>query len=179
MLCGDPEKMATEIEVKILNIDPTRIRSVFKQHGAKLRKNVLQHNEIYRDRKHPELMARIRTEGNTTILTMKGKSKKVRGMKVVDEHELEVSDAEEIAWMLRALGFERTSLRELKREYWEYNGCSVEICLLPGFPAYLEIEGAPSKIRATARLLGYAEADFDARPISKIYPLGKRVVFEK
>jgi predicted adenylyl cyclase CyaB len=167
----------TETEVKILNIDPAGMRSKLTSLRAKHVKSVRQHNEVYKSAEHKGITARIRKEGAVTIFTMKAKAQRIRGMKVVEEHELTVSDERELRRMLQLLGFKIARILELDREYYALCSCSVEICRIPGLPAYLEIEGKRKDIMAAAKQLGISPQRFDARSVSKIFRLGKKTVF--
>jgi adenylate cyclase, class 2 len=171
--------MAKEIEIKILEIEPVTVRAMLRKHGAKLAKDVLQHNETFISKAHPKLSARIRIEGKNCFFTIKGKSARVKGMKVVEEHETTIGDPQVMRDMLKMLGFSLRIVRELKREYWSLNNCSVEICQIPGVPPYLEIEGSRKNIARTAEILGYTAERFDARGIGSIYKMPDRIMFKR
>ena len=170
--------MAKETEVKILNIKPAAVRATLKANKAKLVKNVLQRNISYKSDAHPDFVARIRLEGKNAFFALKGRAMHVKNMKVVDEYESAIDNPDAIADMLIVLGFKVVVVRELKREYYQFKDCSVEICTLPGYPTYIEIEGTPKAIDAAAKALGFTTKQYDARGIGEIFHPKPYLVFE-
>ena len=153
-----------EIEIKILDINPSKIRNVLRKNNSKLARKVLQTNIIY-DNAHTKskgITVRLRREGDKTMFTVKSKKKIVAGHKVRDEDEFEVCDFEKIERMLKSIGLKMNAYTEAKREYWKLFNCSVEIVKMPKIPAFLEIEGVEKNILKVAKLLGYSEDDYFA-----------------
>ena len=91
----------------------------------------------------------------------------------MDEYETPV-DYKNILLILGTLGFKEYALTEIKREYWRIKNCSVEFCIVPHIPEYMEIEGASKNINNVAKMLGYSKKDFVADEIYKHYPIKSR-----
>lgn len=151
-----------EIEVKILEINPTRIRTILKGNNSKFIKKVLQKNLIYASphTKTKGLTVRLRKEGRRTIFTLKESTRFIRGHKVRKEHETDISDFRTAEKILLCMGLKKIGQTEVKREYWKLHNCSVEIVNLPKIPTYLEIEGTEKNILKVAKKLGYSKKDY-------------------
>jgi predicted adenylyl cyclase CyaB len=169
----------SEVEVKILEINPAQIRKLLKQHKAKFVKKVFQRNTLYvNDYTKDKVVLRVREEGKNGVLTLKMNRRSVGGHKILDEYEspIEPKAAHQI---FKLLGFKVYAINELEREYYRLGGCSVEICQLPKIPAYLEIEGTKAAIKKVATLFGYSEKDYESRTAFEIYKMPqKRAVFK-
>jgi len=153
-----------EIEIKILEIQPNKIKKILKQNNAKFIKKVLQTNIIY-DNSHTQnkgITVRLRKENNNTIFTVKSKTKIVNGHKIREEYEIETDDFKSIEKMLELIGLKMSAYTEAKREYWKLFDCSVEIMKMPKIPTFLEIEGKEKNIIKVAKLLGFSEKDYFA-----------------
>jgi adenylate cyclase, class 2 len=163
-----------EIEVKILNINPNSIRKDLKKYHAKFVKKVFQQNILYANAytKKSKIVVRVRREkeNNYTLLTIKANRRFVQGHKLADEYETFV-DYSNIVSILETLGFKRSGIGEVKREYWKLKGCSVEICILPKIPPFIEIEGSAKNILFVAKLLGYTEKDYYPNTIFHRYKI--------
>jgi predicted adenylyl cyclase CyaB len=161
-----------EIEVKILEIDSKVVHKTLKKYRAKFVKSVFQQNFRYHDARTKKLKIaiRVRKEGKSTILTIKANQRTINGHKVVDEYETPV-DYENIIPILEILGFEEFAVTEIKREYWRIHNCSVEFCIVPQIPEYLEIEGASKDIDYVAKMLGYSRKDYVVDELRKHYPI--------
>ena len=110
-----------EIEIKILEIQPNKIKKILKQNNAKFIKKVLQTNIIY-DNSHTQnkgITVRLRKENNNTIFTVKSKTKIVNGHKIREEYEIETDDFKSIEKMLELIGLKMSAYTEAKREYWK------------------------------------------------------------
>ena len=165
----------SEIEVKILNVNSKSIRKILKKNGAKFVKKVFQQNFRYYNAytKRSHITVRVRKEDEIAILTVKANKKVINGHKVMDEYETPV-DYKNILLILGTLGFKEYALTEIKREYWRIKNCSVEFCIVPHIPEYMEIEGASKNINNVAKMLGYSKKDFVADEIYKHYPIKSR-----
>jgi len=161
-----------EIEVKILEINSKALRKTLKKYGAKFVKRVFQQNFRYEDARTKKLKItiRVRKEGKSTVLTIKANRRIINGHKVMDEYETPV-DYETIISILEILGFKEFAVTEIKREYWKIHNCSVEFCIVPQIPEYLEIEGAPKDIDYVAKMLGYSHKDYVVDELRKHYPV--------
>ncbi len=171
-----------EIEIKILEISPVKIRNMLKKNKAKFVKRVLQKNNIYSNfsAKRKKTLVRLRQEGSNCWLTVKGPKKIINNHKVRKEYEMKIKSFEFGEKMLNLLGFKKISHDERKREYYKLKSCSVEIIKLPKIPIFLEIEGNEKNILKVANLLGYSEKDyFNGHPQDKYKIKDKFLEFEK
>jgi len=161
-----------EIEVKILEIDSGSIRKLLKKNGAKFVKKVFQQNFRYYNTytKKSHIVVRVRKENKRAILTIKANRRIINNHKVMDEYETPV-DFKNIVPILKILGYKEFAITEMKREYWMIHNCSVEFCIVPQIPEFLEIEGAPKDLDYVARMLGYSHKDYVVDELHKHYPV--------
>ena len=153
-----PKKKNTEIELKFLEINPSKVRGRLLKLGAKHSPEELQKINAfdfpdYRLEKQKAVL-RLRREHGKTMLCFKKlqKSKKARQMR---EIQTEVSSFEKTKQLLEAIGLKLIGDKEKKRESFKLGKTSLEIDTFPGIPSFLEIEAENSKeIEKTARLLG-------------------------
>lgn len=136
--------MFEEIEIKILEINPQKIRAILKKEKAKFIKKVLQKNVFFANDyiKNKKIVVRIRCDNKNCWLTIKSPPKIINNHKVRKEYELKLQNFTFGEQMLALTGFKEVGLYEAKREYYQLNHCSIEIILLPQIPVYLEIEGS-------------------------------------
>jgi len=166
-----------EIEVKILEINPEKIRKILKKHRANIvmPKN-LQINEFYKnaETKKSGVTLRLRKNilGNT--IAIKSKLRFVKGHKVMHEYETKIEDFEKMKKAVELLGFKQIGAVEAMREDWKFNGCLVSIVKLPNIPIYVEIEGTKSAILKIAKLFGYSEKDYYPKIIYEKYNIKTR-----
>jgi adenylate cyclase class 2 len=149
-----PQQLETEVKFYIGNSEKFRERIV--KFGGHSKGRFFERNVCYEDRdktliRHSSLL-RLRT-GATTLLTFKSIPPEVdEDYKIMNEIEVEVSDAEKMDRILNHLGFHREQVYEKWREIFATEGC--EICLdsLP-FGDFVEIEGHKNAIQHLARSL--------------------------
>jgi predicted adenylyl cyclase CyaB len=154
--------MVKEVEVKILEINPYRLRKILKKNNSKLvmEKN-LQGNYFYSTSEiEKKGIIRLRTNLDEQTISIKSKIKFVRGHKVMNEFETKVGDIKQIIKGLEMLGFKQTGCVEAIREDWKLYGCLVSLVKMPKIPYYVEIEGSKDNILKVAKLLGYSEEDY-------------------
>ena len=168
--------MNTEIEIKILNVDPKNIRSILLKNKAKPVKNVFQKNHIYTNEyvKSNDILVRLREEGKNYWLTIKSPAKIIRNHKIRKEYELMLPSYKDGYEMLTLQGFKESYVVEVKREYFSLYSCSVEIIVIPTIPTFIEIEGLEKNISRVAKLLGYSNKDYVSQNIFKIYKLKRQ-----
>lgn len=139
--------MKKEIEIKILNIDPKKLRPSLKKMGGKqVSKPTLMH-ELYLEspvKKQAYSSFRLRTEGKRTFLTLKVK-KKDKQFEVRNEHEVEVSEFDVAKKILELAGFKVFREREKIRESYRVGNVRVEIDKYPKMMPYIEIESQDRK----------------------------------
>lgn len=169
--------MAREIEVKIIGIDPGKIRATLQEHGAVRVKEVFQRNTLFTGKAGalPKgTLVRLRQEDHSSTVTLcvKGPKQYSSGHKVRDEYEVDMPE-EDAVKMLGLIGLRSSHSTEAKREYWSLEKCSVEIIWLPRLPPFLEIEGTEADIKKVATILGFSEKNYDDRSIFEIFGLKK------
>ena len=133
--------MNKEYEITILDIDIDDIEKKLVKLGAKKQGEYLQKRNLYNF--HEEFKGRfirLRTNGETTTLTIKDKSapKQIGSVK---ELEIEVSDFDRTDEMLNLLGYYSNRYQENKRIVYKLEDVEFDIDTWPMIPTYLEIEG--------------------------------------
>ncbi len=147
---------STEIEVKFHNSETKEIRRKILALGGRTKGRVFETNVRYENRNktliNRKALLRLRTT-DKAILTFKSIQPQTDDdYKVMNEIEVEVSDAEKMNRILNALGFQREQVYEKWREAFVID--ETEICLdsLP-FGNFIEIEGCRENIESLARCL--------------------------
>lgn len=142
--------MPIELEVKLKVAELAPIREKLTHLGAVRVGRYLESN-IFFDTEDRTLLAgdqglrlRISTDmlTNKRELTLTHKGPRLHGsMKMREETEVGVDNADPAIHLLERLGFLRLLSFEKKRESWKIDGCKVELDELPFLGAYVEIEG--------------------------------------
>ncbi|MFH1173981.1 MAG: CYTH domain-containing protein [archaeon] len=160
-----------EKEVKILDVHPQRIRKQLEEEQAIFIKKVKQTNMLYQEKNTPlvNLAIRVRQEGKTYILTIKGPVTRTDNTKTRTEYEYPVDKS--IFAALELLGLQQYSRHEVLREYYTLKKCSVEIIRSKEIPAFIEIEGAKKNINTVASILGYTPHDYFTGDVWSVYGL--------
>lgn len=146
--------MATELEVKFLNINVKDLRQTLDEYGATLIFNTLFRITIFHglsgeDREY----IRVRDEGNRITLVHK---RTYQGSMAATEHEIEVSSYEDTVALLDAIGLTRKRTEEKLRIHYTLEGVSIDIDTWPGVPTYVEIEADTEQaLRSTYERLGF------------------------
>lgn len=132
--------MKTEYEVRFLEIDKNMILEKLKQIDAQEVGNWLQIRKTYDlIEPKPNSWVRLRTNGQTTTLTVKEiDSEKIDGTK---EAEIIVDDFAETDLILSKIGLKARNYQENRRHQLKYKGVEIDIDSWPLIPTYLEIEG--------------------------------------
>ncbi|MBI4483800.1 MAG: class IV adenylate cyclase [Acidobacteria bacterium] len=160
--------MALEIEIKLRVHDLEEVRRKLAGADARRQKDrYFEDNWLY-DYESKQLrgrgcIVRLRKAGDEAQLTFKGPAQKDDRLKVREELESSISDAEVVRKILGELG-----LRPVFR-YQKYR----EVFVLPGLAApleimvdetpignYLELEGERNAVISGAKRLGFSESDF-------------------
>jgi len=151
--------MKKEIEIKILNIDPEKLRiNVKKLGGERIFKPILL-RELYLESpstKRVYSSFRLRSEGKRSFLTLKMK-KEDRQFEIRDEYEVEVSDFGTTRRILELAGFKVFRQREKMRESYRVGAIRIEVDTYPEMNPYAEIESANKKdIKKFIEKMGFA-----------------------
>jgi adenylate cyclase class 2 len=148
-----------EIEVKILEIDPEKIRKKLEEIGAKktaegIMKSTLFDNEDGEMKKENQTLRLRKWNGKTEFcFKKKGESKE---FKQKEEIETLVDDFDAASKILNGLGFTNTRYYEKKRESYALGNIHFEIDTYPKIPAFIEVE-APTQeeVKKGVEMLGF------------------------
>lgn len=139
--------MKREVEVKILNIDPKKLRRSLKKLGATQVFKPTIFREIYWKsplQKWIYSSFRLRSEGKRNFLTLKIK-KDDKHFEIRDEFEIEVGDFSTTIKILELAGFKIFRQREKRREEYKIGNIKIEIDEYPLMKPYMEIEASNKK----------------------------------
>ena len=158
-----------EYEVRVLEIDIKKMQKKLKELNAELVEDVFQRRYVYDFKPvNPDKWIRLRTNGNTTTLTIKDvQSSKIDGTK---EMEILVDDFDTTNEILNELGYKPRGIQENKRIKYNLNGVEVDIDTWPRIPTYLEVEGKnEEEVYKTLELLGIPKEKATALNTQTIY----------
>jgi len=110
------------------------------------------------------LRLRILDGGPSAILTAKGPARYERRIKIREETEVVVSDADATRELLALLGHKVAVIYHKHRESWALDACEVTLDTLD-FGLFSEVEGPVDAIEAVAAQLGLG----DRRPLKSSY----------
>jgi predicted adenylyl cyclase CyaB len=150
--------VSLEIEIKLPVASHEPLRRRLEALGATRRSAGVQTDRIF-DRPDGELRRRgvalrirsFQPDGGAdpqVTLTVKGPAK-AGGVKIREEIEQTLDDADRAVAMLNLLGFETTLTFQNHRESWPYRDCEVALDRVPYLGCFVEIEG-PSEERVLA-----------------------------
>jgi len=185
-----------EIEVKFLDIDVASLTKQLKKIGAKkvgsyfYKRRVFDYPDLRLNALHA--WVRLRDEGDKITLAYKqrqgviasdGKSNDVS----MKEIEVEVSDFDETAELLRAIGLKEKFYEENKRIRYKKGATEFDIDTWPKIPTYLEIEAKSwAGIDRAIKELGLdpeKKKIFSTHQVYKLYGIEEfdysRVAFDK
>ncbi|MGH9357213.1 MAG: class IV adenylate cyclase [Terriglobia bacterium] len=159
-----------EVEVKLKVSDPRALRRRLKQLGfERLTPRLRERNSLFdfpdsrlgRDR----CAVRLRLAGRTALLTYKGPRVQSARYKVREEIETGVADARRLRKILRRLGLREVLRYDKHRTTYAPPASSsrrLGVLTYDETPVgnYIELEGAPRWIDATAEALGYHHKDY-------------------
>jgi len=174
--------MNIEYEATFVNIDKDKARKRLKDAGAKLIKpEFLQKRVVFNSPKNlnKHSWLRVRDEGDKITMSFK----MVDGDKIENQKEINlvIDDFKKGIEFLEAIGCQRKSYQETKREIWKLD--DVEICIdeWPFLEPFVEIEGkSENKVKAVSKKLGfdYSKAWFCATGLiySKKYNISVEII---
>jgi len=161
----------TEIKLRIGDLNDARgllARCGFRVSVPEVFERNLVFDSESRDLRGSGRLLRLRQAGGLTTITYKGVAS-IGKHKQREERETAVASFAEMLVILERLGFRQTFVYEKYRtEYRAEEGGVVTVDETPA-GNFLEIEGEAGWIDATARLLGFAEADYLTLSYGKIY----------
>ncbi len=161
--------MATEIELRILNINVEEIKQKLELLGAEKVGEAQQRRYVYDfTPKKENSWVRLRTNGKKTTLTIKEiNNDTIDG---TEELEVEVSDFDETNSILAKLGYSPRNYQENNRISYKLDGVDIEIDSWPLIPTYLEVEGSSiEEVEAIVKKLGFTMEQTTAINTIKIY----------
>jgi len=151
--------MATEIEAKFTQIDPTVIRQRLADVGAKLiQPERLMKRKLfeYPDGRLQARNAWIRLRDEGDKITLAYKQLNDRSLHGTQEISITVDDFDQATDWLQAIGLRMKSYQETKRESWKLGLTSIDIDTWPWVPPLVEIEGEhEADVKQVASLLGF------------------------
>lgn len=173
--------MATEIETKVLDIDPKDIIKKLKKLGAKKIQQKRLCVDWYRPRGcedgKEDWYLRIRThESGKYECTWKPKSKHQGLIRINRDINFLIEEPEKLDELFMELSLEKYAYQEKDRTSYKYKDWLFEIDEYPGMPAFLEIEGnSEEHIKKGMKLLGIEKNrtwnDGEKSLINKVYNL--------
>lgn len=149
--------MPTEVETKFAAVNHDALRGKLQALGARRVSLVFEENAVWDTpdrmlKQHGQLL-RIRQD-DATRLTFKTPAAGGTGqLKVVEEHETRLEDAQAMGRVLTGLGFQEVFRYQKLRETWVLGEVLCLLDLLP-FGAFLELEGPANALESTCRVLG-------------------------
>ncbi len=160
--------MKTEFEVRILEIDVDKIK-VKLDKIAEFQWDHVQKRYVYDFiPKEENKWIRLRTNGDTTTLTIKNLvTSEIDG---TQELEIIVDDFDKTNMILKELGYVPKGYQENRRVQYILDGVEIDIDYWPLIPTYLEIEGpSEEEVYNTLTKLGYSKDDCTTRDVEGIY----------
>jgi predicted adenylyl cyclase CyaB len=100
-------------------------------------------NELIKDGK----ILRLRTDGGRARLTYKGPMRLEGNLKIREEHEIEVENAEQATALLRNLGYSVVRRYQKMREEWQLGGVTIALDHTP-IGDFAEFEGDRAEVVA-------------------------------
>jgi adenylate cyclase, class 2 len=157
-----------EIEAKILEIDVETVKHRIAQLGGKLcfSGEMVAHyydHPILKTREQG-LTFRLRKEANHTLLAIKSAKRDVQNVKVAEEIQTRIEDADTIKKILERLGFFTYQTIYKHRDEYELEKTHIAIDTMHNedslIPPFLEIEAhSVAEVHRIAELLGFSAAD--------------------
>jgi adenylate cyclase class 2 len=166
--------MDIEYEAKFLDVDKNEIRKRLKDVGAELvRPEYLQKRipfNLPKEKHSIHSWLRVRDEGDKITLSLK----MVDGDKIENQKEicLEVDNFDNAVSLLEAIGCERKSYQETKRELWKLDNVEITLDEWPFLEPFVEIEGASeAAVKSVSEKLGFNYSDAVFGAVGKVYKM--------
>lgn len=165
-----PNKTGTERELKFRDVELDPLRERLQEMAAeRSHAGVFEENWIFdrggRLHKAGEVL-RLRRDANGSSLTFKGPADFEGRVKLREEHEVEVGDAETAAGLLESLGFEMVKRYQKVREVWRLGGVTIALDHTP-IGDFAEFEGEAAD--RVARRCGFDPDEAERRSYLRLY----------
>ena len=152
-----------EIEVKVLEVDPDKIRDMMEDIGAekKYEGSVKSRFYDYKDgRIEQEGSLRLRELETHAFITRKHSKVKDTDAKIYEEIEFDVSNTEETHLFLTSIGLKQIEECRKKRIKWEKSGTEYVLDKYPEIPWLMEVESHnKEKLSEALKELDYSLKD--------------------
>jgi predicted adenylyl cyclase CyaB len=119
-------------------------------------------NELVKDGK----ILRLRTDGGRARLTYKGPMRLEGNLKIREEHEIEVENAEQATALLRNLGYSVVRRYQKMREEWQLGGVTIALDHTP-IGDFAEFEGERAEV--VAKRCGFDPTKAERRSYLRLY----------
>ncbi|WP_247746743.1 class IV adenylate cyclase [Streptomyces oryzae] len=171
-----------EYEAKFLEIDAEAVRDHLRAAGAEriFDRTMFTRLIFENDAVRGEQWLRLRDEGGKTTLTLKQVTDATH-INGTTEIEVEVSDLDKTAELLKALGLRQVRFQQNYREEWRLGAVTYDLDTWPDLPTFLEIEGTSEQaVRDAVADLGldYDEARFGSIDLIYKSELGRDILAE-
>lgn len=158
-----------ELELKVLNIDKSKIINTLLKLGAKKTLDAELKSYFFSNN---NIKLRLRCINNEFFITYKD-VKPYNSVIIAHEIEFKFDSYNKMAELLKVLGFELYATSTKHRESYSYEEIKFEIDTLPSIPTFLEIESnSESNVLKGLNILGYTIEDsvnFTESQIKKHY----------
>jgi adenylate cyclase class 2 len=164
---------ARENEIKLAVADAAAGRRLLRAAGFHVsRRKVFEHNTVFdtpdRSISRSGRLVRIRQAGKLATLTYKGPPDRSRH-KSRQELETEISGARAMGAILEMLGLKPAFRYEKYRTEYKQRGSGMATVDVTPIGVFLELEGPPRWVDATARRMGFREADYITTSYARLY----------
>ena len=119
-------------------------------------------NELIKDGK----ILRLRTDGGRARLTYKGPMRLEGNLKIREEHEIEVENADQATALLRNLGYSVVRRYQKMREEWQLGGVTIALDHTP-IGDFAEFEGDRAEV--VAKRCGFDPDKAERRSYLRLY----------
>jgi len=157
--------MNIEYEATFTQINKDQMRKKLREIGAKLIKSefLMKRVVFIPPKKIKNGWMRVRDEGDKITMSLKI----VGGRKITDQKEIElvIDDFNKGCKFSEAIGANKKSYQETKRELWHFNDVEITLDTWPGLKPIIEIEGKnEQEVKAVAEKLDFdwSKAIFDS-----------------
>jgi len=163
-------KANTEFETKVIDFNVDEIIQKLRDLGADETPEMLLKRYVFDMESKDIEWIRLRAVGDKTFLAYK---KKIRGnvtLGKTEEIEVEVSDFDRTAELMKKISFKRIFYQENRRHLFVLDQVEYAIDLWPLIPPYLEIEAeSEERVNQALKALGLEDKSVGDRDVTEIY----------